>query len=177
MITIRSIVDIVAARFSVSHSEIIGPRRVVELVAPRHVAMFLARQEGHSLTKIGFHLRRDHTTVLYGAQKIERQAVADPETRLLLLWFSNDLNQLRAKIAQSRRDKAAALEAAIIKFETENARGAFLPQQPAPRAAPRSALDRGAPPSQRRAPARHLRRTPTTVAAGQATISGAINDQ
>lgn len=173
MITIRSIVDIVAARFSVSHSEIIGPRRVVELVAPRHVAMFLARQEGHSLTKIGFHLRRDHTTVLYGAQKIERQAVADPETRLLLLSFSNDLNQLRAKIAQSRRDKAAA----IIKFETENARGAFLPQQPAPRAAPRSALDRGAPPSQRRAPARHLRRTPTTVAAGQATISGAINDQ
>lgn len=173
MITIRSIVDIVAARFSVSHSEIIGPRRVVELVAPRHVAMFLARQEGHSLTKIGFHLRRDHTTVLYGAQKIERQAVADPETRLLLLSFSNDLNQLRAKIAQSRRDKAAA----IIKFETENARGAFLPPQPAPRAAPRSALDRGAPPSQRRAPARHLRRTPTTVAAGQATISGAINDQ
>lgn len=173
MITIRSIVDIVAARFSVSHSEIIGPRRVVELVAPRHVAMFLARQEGHSLPKIGFHLRRDHTTVLYGAQKIERQAVADPETRLLLLSFSNDLNQLRAKIAQSRRDKAAA----IIKFETENARGAFLPQQPAPRAAPRSALDRGAPPSQRRAPARHLRRTPTTVAAGQATISGAINDQ
>jgi len=173
MITIRSIVDIVAARFSVSHKEIIGPRRCAELVAPRHVAMFLARQEGHSLTKIGFHLRRDHTTVLYGAQKIERQAVADPETRLLLLSFSNDLNQLRAKIAQSRRDKAAA----IIKFETENARGAFLPQQPAPRAAPRSALDRGAPPSQRRAPARHLRRTPTTVAAGQATISGAINDQ
>ena len=154
--TVRSILDLVSARFSISLSEITGPSRRAELVEPRHVAMYLARLEGHSLPKIGRIVRRDHTTVLHGAEKIKRQSDTDPELRLILLSFANELNQLRAKIAQNRRDRVAALKAAIIKFETENAHGASLPHIPLRARRHGLRLTVAHPPSQRRAPARQF---------------------
>ena len=72
-VTIDQVIQAVAIFYHVAAKEITGRSRRKEIVRPRHVAMYLARQETEaSLPEIGEALGgRDHTTVLYGIQKIE----------------------------------------------------------------------------------------------------------
>ena len=61
-------------------------KRSQSIAYPRQVAMFLARQiTAHSLEEIGgFFGGRDHSTVIYAVDKIQRLAVEDPDTRALI---------------------------------------------------------------------------------------------
>jgi chromosomal replication initiator protein len=62
----------VAAFYGVTRDELLGRSRSKEMVHPRQVAMYLAREELQiTLPQIGEVLGgRDHTTVMYGVEKI-----------------------------------------------------------------------------------------------------------
>ncbi|MFN3929627.1 MAG: chromosomal replication initiator protein DnaA, partial [Thermoflexus sp.] len=74
-ISIDRIIEVVADFYGVPAEALRGPRRNKELVYPRQVAMYLAREEtGASLPQIGEAFGgRDHTTVLYGIEKVQSE--------------------------------------------------------------------------------------------------------
>ncbi|MGI8644066.1 MAG: chromosomal replication initiator protein DnaA [Thermomicrobiales bacterium] len=77
------VVEAVASHFGVSLKELRGRGRSKEIVGPRQVAMYLMREEtGASLSEIGHALGdRDHTTVMHGIAKIERDLATDTTLR------------------------------------------------------------------------------------------------
>jgi chromosomal replication initiator protein len=71
-LTLNEIISTVAAFFNISRDDLLGRGRNKELVYPRQIAMYLAREEMQmTLPLIGESLGgRDHTTVMYGVEKI-----------------------------------------------------------------------------------------------------------
>ncbi|MHB8646526.1 MAG: chromosomal replication initiator protein DnaA [Thermomicrobiales bacterium] len=74
LITPARIVEVIAKFYNVSEKEMRGKGRSKDIVVPRQVAMYVIRQEtDRSLADVGAELGgRDHTTVIYGAEKIEQ---------------------------------------------------------------------------------------------------------
>ena len=71
-----------AESFAVSIEELRGKRRTSNIALPRQVAMYLMRSHTTlSLAEVGTWFRRDHTTVLYACDKIEKQQRADGALR------------------------------------------------------------------------------------------------
>jgi chromosomal replication initiator protein len=81
--TPEAVVEAVAAHYKVALKDLRGRARTKEIVLPRQVAMYLIREETSvSLVDIGQTLGgRDHTTVMHGIEKIERELTADPTLR------------------------------------------------------------------------------------------------
>ena len=77
------VVDAVAAHFGVAHKDLRGRGRTKEIVRPRQVAMYLIRESTDaSLVDIGQALGgRDHTTVMHGIGKVERELATDTALR------------------------------------------------------------------------------------------------
>jgi chromosomal replication initiator protein len=73
---------LVADRFGVKQAELQSRRRTQAIAYPRQIGMYLARQITRmSLEEIGGHFGgRDHSTVLYGVQKIVRLTKQDART-------------------------------------------------------------------------------------------------
>jgi len=67
--------------YYVSRTDLIGQRRTLKIIRPRHVAMYLARRlTTHSLPTIGWAFGdRDHTTILHGFRRIEAAIKVDAE--------------------------------------------------------------------------------------------------
>ena len=70
---IKKIVQSVARHYRVSVPDILSARRTAAIIRPRQVAMYLSKVlTPRSLPEIGKHMGgRDHTTVLYGARRVE----------------------------------------------------------------------------------------------------------
>ncbi|MDP9367939.1 MAG: chromosomal replication initiator protein DnaA [Chloroflexota bacterium] len=85
--TPAGVVDAVAAYYGVALKDLKGRGRTKEIVLPRQVAMYLVREEtGASLVDIGRELGdRDHTTVMHGIEKIERELTTDTTLRSQLM--------------------------------------------------------------------------------------------
>lgn len=66
---IADIVTMAANMALINRSEILGKARHSRLVRVRQACYLVAREQGHSYPFIGVHMRRDHSTVLYGAEK------------------------------------------------------------------------------------------------------------
>ena len=66
------IISAVAQQYEIPEEDLLGPRRTRQIALPRQVAMYLIREETKtSLPKIGKALGgRDHTTVMYGHDRI-----------------------------------------------------------------------------------------------------------
>jgi chromosomal replication initiator protein len=80
----------VAARFKVAEKALRGPSRVKNVVWPRQVAMYVARQAGFSLPVIGAYFGgRDHTTVMHSCDKVAQAAAED-------MQLARELMDLRA---------------------------------------------------------------------------------
>jgi len=77
------IIAAVAQQFQVPEAELCGPRRTRQLALPRQVAMYLIREEtDESLPRIGQALGgRDHTTVMYGYERIADRLETDEGLR------------------------------------------------------------------------------------------------
>lgn len=90
------IIKTVASFYSLSPEELKGPSRSQKVVRPRHIAMYLARQETNaSLPQIGKALGgRDHTTVLHGSNKISDLVERDERLRREILTIRNRLYNL-----------------------------------------------------------------------------------
>lgn len=77
---IESVISFVADYYNVTISEMIGNGRSREVMVPRQVAMFFAKNVlGLSLKKIGDHFSgRDHTSVIHAVKKMEGDLEKDP---------------------------------------------------------------------------------------------------
>ncbi len=84
--TLPCITTAVCEHFDLTRDEITGRSRTARLTRPRHVAMYLMREDTkHSLPAIGAELGgRDHTTVLHGVRKITRELPEEPTLQLTL---------------------------------------------------------------------------------------------
>ena len=80
-LTMDDILETVARRFGVRPEQLKGKGRSKEVALPRQVAMYLIREHtGASFPEIGqFFGGRDHTTVLYAVQKIQKERKKNPE--------------------------------------------------------------------------------------------------
>src|SRR4051794_28812511 len=96
-ISIERIQELVCERFSVTHGELTGDRRSQNIVYPRQVAMYLARElTDSSLPKIGKEFGgRDHTTVIHATSKIARLIREDRSVY-------NLVQELTARVRQAR---------------------------------------------------------------------------
>lgn len=84
-VTPELIIEIVAEHFHVTPDDIKGNKRNAEIVYPRQIAMYLCRETGTSLKKIGEIMnKRDHTTIMYGAEKIANEIKVNDSTSHLV---------------------------------------------------------------------------------------------
>ena len=76
---VSTILKRVAAAFGVSEKEMLSTSRLREVLRPRQIAMYLARElTGLSLPRIGTAFDgRDHTTVLHACRKVEEEMTSD----------------------------------------------------------------------------------------------------
>jgi chromosomal replication initiator protein len=97
-VSVDQIIHLVASYYAIEVEALCGQSRSKELVRPRHVAMFLAREEaGASLPQIGVAMGgRDHTTILYGSNKIGEEIEKDDGLR-------RDVLAIRDRLYRSER--------------------------------------------------------------------------
>jgi chromosomal replication initiator protein len=92
-IYIDNVIDAVTHHYGVTHDALVGSSRRKDIVTPRQVAMYLARQETNaSLPEIGKFLGgRDHSTVLHGSQKISVEIEQNDELRRAIVSIRQEL--------------------------------------------------------------------------------------
>ena len=96
-VSIKRIQDAVGERFGLTHAELTGDRRSQNIVYPRQVAMYLARElTDSSLPKIGKEFGgRDHTTVIHATSKIARLIREDRSVYNLVQELTARVKQVR----------------------------------------------------------------------------------
>jgi chromosomal replication initiator protein len=68
--------------YGIKIDDLKGKSRHKQIVAPRHVAMYLLREDGHlSTPEVGRLLNRDHTTVLHGIKQVASDIARDGPSR------------------------------------------------------------------------------------------------
>jgi len=92
-LTLNEVLMTVASFYNVSMDDMVGRARNKELVKPRQVAMYLCREEMQAtLPQIGEALGgRDHTTVMYGVEKVTREVEEDDNLRREVLSLREKL--------------------------------------------------------------------------------------
>lgn len=97
-LTAERIIATVATQFNVQEQELLGPRRSRQVSLPRQVAMYLLREEtGESLPRIGAVLGgRDHTTILYGCERIAELLENDESLRSQVFAIRSALHRIPA---------------------------------------------------------------------------------
>ncbi|MGC9358428.1 MAG: chromosomal replication initiator protein DnaA [Anaerolineae bacterium] len=82
-LTAEEIINAVSTYFNLTLEELRSPRRSRRIAQPRQIAMYLIREEtDFSLPQIGAELGgRDHTTILYGYERVRTLMEEDPQLR------------------------------------------------------------------------------------------------
>jgi chromosomal replication initiator protein len=90
---------VVSDFFSISPIDIKGKKKTKNIVNPRQIAMYLARDmTEYSTTEVGQAFGgRDHTTVMYSCQKIEEQIRTDPDLYATLQTLKRMIRESGAK--------------------------------------------------------------------------------
>ena len=101
-ISIEEVLTTVASFYGVTRAELLGRSRSREMVHPRQIVMYLAREELQiSLPQIGEVLGgRDHTTVIYGVEKIMAAIDTDDTLRREILAIRERLYNNRNSVGQ-----------------------------------------------------------------------------
>jgi chromosomal replication initiator protein len=92
-LTPAQVVGTVATYFGLEPKQLQGKTRSRDIVVPRQVAMYIMREDtGQSLAEIGSALGgRDHTTVMHGCAKMERDIESDDKLRRDVLTIRESL--------------------------------------------------------------------------------------
>ena len=82
-LTPELIIDIVAEHFNIKSEDILSQKRSADIVYPRQIAMYLCRQmTTNTVQSLGKAFgNRDHTTILHGADKINKMVISDENTK------------------------------------------------------------------------------------------------
>ena len=93
VITPEYIISVVAEHFHLTVADLCGNKRSSKIVMPRQIAMYLCRDIiDTSLKTIGKNLgNRDHTTVMHGIEKIEKEIQTNDNIK-------NSIDTLKKKI-------------------------------------------------------------------------------
>ena len=88
------VIQLVAETFGVSVDDLLGRSRSRHIAFPRQVAMYLLREVSElSLPQIGAHLGgRDHTTIMYGWEKISALIQKDTTLKSKVLSINEEIN-------------------------------------------------------------------------------------
>ena len=88
------IISVVSEHFNVTPEDLAGSKRNAKIVIPRQISMYLCRELTNiSLTTIGKHLgKRDHATVIYGINRIEKALKEDPNLRNTIAIIKKKIN-------------------------------------------------------------------------------------
>ena len=99
----EQVVAVVAEHFGLTVEQLRGPKRDREIVVPRQIAAYLSREETDaSLVRIGGALGgRDHSTIIHGCAKIEREMSYDAELRREVALLREALLRLGRGVASS----------------------------------------------------------------------------
>ena len=89
----RQVISVVANAFGVSVDQMVGHSRSRDITLPRHIAMYLLRQEvSVSLPQIGQQFGgRDHTTVMHACEKVADLIERDDRLRRQVLQIREQL--------------------------------------------------------------------------------------
>lgn len=86
-----TVVKTVATWYRLLPTTIMGHGRTPRVARARHVAMYLLREDGRSLTEVGHAFQRNHASVIYACTRIEELLRNNTE-------FVIDLNQIRERV-------------------------------------------------------------------------------
>jgi chromosomal replication initiator protein len=94
-VTVERIISVVAKHYGMSEEQLVSRSRSRQIAFPRQVAMYLIREETDaSLPQIGERLGgRDHTTVMYGCDKIADRMERDDSLRRQVLAIREQIYQ------------------------------------------------------------------------------------
>ena len=94
VITQEYIISIVAEHYNVDPKDIIGSKRSAKIVVPRQISMYLCREIiSAPLKNIGKSLgNRDHTTVMHGIEKIEKELLTNENLRNTIEILKKKIN-------------------------------------------------------------------------------------
>lgn len=102
----RAICDI----FAVSRDDLRGKNRMAYIITPRHVLYYMGyTHTSNSMPSLGMRLGRDHTTILYGVQKIRERKLRNKklaqkleEVHMLALAYEeqiqNGMDEIREEV-------------------------------------------------------------------------------
>lgn len=92
-VTFDAILQMVAEDHDLKISDLLARRRTKQIAFARQLAMYLARKlTGHSYEEIGGYIGgRDHTTVLYAYEKVQKLLETDDNVRVVVDRFVNRL--------------------------------------------------------------------------------------
>ena len=81
-IDVETIIEVVAEHFKMNVGDLLGKKRNKEIVMPRQIAMYLAREMGNmSYPDIGRAFDRDYTTVIHSYEKVKAELKRDTTLR------------------------------------------------------------------------------------------------
>ena len=93
-VNIDDIQQFVAQKYNVKISDLKGKSRKKDIVHPRHISMYLARDIlDDSLVTISNAFERDHTTVMHGIDKIKDEMSLNPD-------FKEEIEKLKKSITE-----------------------------------------------------------------------------
>ena len=94
--TVEFIQEAVAERFGISVEDINGRKRSKKIIYPRQIAMYLSRKllKDKSLPELGVAFGgRDHTTIMFGCNKIQKEAEANKNLSELLIELEKQVSR------------------------------------------------------------------------------------
>lgn len=93
-LSIEEIIKAVCSFYDTSYAEILSSNRTQPLATARQVAMFLARKlTGQSTPTVASEFKRNHTTVIYGAESIQKRLSVEPKLRKSIEQITEQLGR------------------------------------------------------------------------------------
>lgn len=96
-LTVSLIQHVVANHFGIARIDMASKRRTKDVVLPRQVAMYFSRTMTlRSMGEMGLSFDRDHTTIMYGVDKIRDRIIKDEA-------FAAEIKSIKTKIEERTR--------------------------------------------------------------------------
>ncbi|MDR2479685.1 MAG: chromosomal replication initiator protein DnaA [Treponema sp.] len=98
-LSIENIIRVVAEYHSLSPNDLKGKKKTQNIVFPRQLAMYIAREiTDYSTTELGQSFGgRDHTTVMHSIDKIKAQLLTDPTLDSKIISLKRSIKEYSAK--------------------------------------------------------------------------------